>query len=190
MGRGVGAVPAARPDSTPSTQRLTVLPFTPSTPRSPDDGPRTNTRRQPGRTGNRRDRRSPHGRPTGNWAFSGQSTQMLTSSRSARSAISSDAPSGIAGGWSNLSSPVRRNADSRSSAIVLATVLRRAASIFCVDYCLRFFGVVRLPSSALPLDAFLRFFSLRVLFCSGASRGVAVRAYFGFCGVSGAKVEN
>ena len=60
-------------------------------------------------------------------AFSGQSTQISTGSRKAGRI--SRSTHGSAGGWSaGAASP--RNADSRSSAIVLATVRRRAASIF------------------------------------------------------------
>ena len=97
-----------------SRHRRDVVPMTPS-----------NRQDQPRRHRTRRGKRTLNAGPF--VAFSGQSTQISTGSRNAGRI--SRSTHGSADGWSaGAASP--RNADSRSSAIVLATVRRRAASIF------------------------------------------------------------
>ena len=99
-------------------------------------------------------------------AFSGQSTQISTGSRNAGRI--SRSTHGSAGGWSaGAASP--RNADSRSSAIVLATVRRRAASIFVWTIASIFRVVVRAAMLA-SLRAPLRRVDERRLPQTGARR--------------------
>ena len=108
-------------------------------------------------------------------AFSGQSTQISTGSRNAGRI--SRSTHGSAGGWSaGAASP--RNADSRSSAIVLATVLRRAASIFVWTTASIFRVVIAAICPRWQLCEPLCFFCLclrvTALVLQPASRGVAV----------------
>ena len=140
--------------------------ITPSTRRRPDDAIEQTRRRH----------RTRRGKRTLNAvlsvAFSGQSTQISTGSRNAGRI--SRSTHGSAGGWSaGAASP--RNADSRSSAIVLATVLRRAASIFVWTIASIFRVVVRAAMRRAACTARVFCVCLRAtgLVLQPASRGVA-----------------
>jgi hypothetical protein len=121
-------------------------------------------------------------------AFSGQSTQISTGSRNAGRI--SRSTHGSAGGWSaGAASP--RNADSRSSAIVLATVLRRAASIFVWTIASIFRVVIAAICPRLVCGGVIVILSPYGCSFLAARREVWLwAAWFGFLRVSGAKVEN